>query len=179
MVTGLARRAAALRRGGYAVSRFPLEEARANLARARADAGPLFQATCDAFRKLCPPDYPRLDDNGIAGAGGSTGIRFSRWHAFFITLDHIKQKKPATEKPAGLAGALGVTFKRLPGAPLPPPDPGARYELATLSLRWDESRGWVEVRRPLPGAWDRAMIEEQLTSYLAGLAYDLAAGFPE
>ena len=50
-------------------------------------------------------------------------------------------------KPAGLIGALGVTRKRLPGEPLPPPDPNLALELTVLALRWDELRGWVEVRR--------------------------------
>ena len=44
-----------------------------------------------------------------------------------------------------------------------------------LGLRWDEDRGWVEVRRPLPPRWDLAMLRDHLTAHLIGLNYDLLA----
>ena len=45
------------------------------LERLRATAGPLLQAVAGAYAGLCPPGYPALDDNGIPGPGGSTGLR--------------------------------------------------------------------------------------------------------
>src|ERR671922_299807 len=90
--------------------------------------------------------------------------------------DQPKTPRPAEPGPAGLAGALGVRLKRLPGQPLPPPDPHARFELVVLGLRWDDDRGWVEVRRPLDSRWDQTMLQDHLTAYLLGLNYDVAAG---
>ena len=66
-----------------------------------------------------------------------------------------------------------MTRKRLPGEPLPPPDPDVALELTVLALRWDESRGWVEVRRPLDPAWTPETLQEHLTAYALGFNYDV------
>jgi hypothetical protein len=149
---------------------------RAALARVRREARPLFEAVARAYDGLCPSGFPVLEDNGIAGPGGSIGVRFSPKHVFFVALEHAKKRPPAEPGPARLAGALGVRLKRLPGQPLPPPDPHARFELVVLGLRWDDDRGWVEVRRPLDSRWDQTMLQDHLTAYLLGLNYDVAAG---
>jgi hypothetical protein len=148
----------------------------AALERLRATAGPLLEAVGGAYAGLCPPGYPALDDNGIPGPGGSIGLRLSRWHAVYFALEHRKKPRKAEPKPAGLAGALGVTRKRLPGEPLPPPDPNLEQELAVLALRWDEGRGWVEVRRPLHPSWSPETLQEHLVAYLLAFNYDVAAG---
>ncbi|MGH2367726.1 MAG: hypothetical protein ACRDI2_05955, partial [Chloroflexota bacterium] len=150
----------------------------AALARLREVIRPLLDGVAAAYEALCPPGYPSVEDNGIEGPGGSVGLRFSRWHAIFFALEHAPKKKAAEAKPAGLAGALGVVPKRLPGEPLPPPDPNAETELTVQLLRWDEGRGWVEVRRPLHPRWTLEMLQEHLVAYLIGLNYDLTAGLP-
>jgi hypothetical protein len=172
----LRRRVDALRRDGARWRPLRGEAGPEALARLRREARPLLEAMGEAYRDLLPPGYPALDDNGIAGAGGSIGLRLSRWHAVFFALEHVKQKKAPPPKPAGLIGALGVTRKRLPGEPLPPPDPNVELELTVLSLRWDEARGWVEVRRPLDPAWTGQTLQEHLTAYALGFNYDVAAG---
>jgi len=172
----LRRRADALRRNGDRWRPLRGGDGPEALARVRREARPLLEALGEAYRDLLPPGYPALDDNGIAGAGGSIGLRLSRWHAVFFALEHVKRKQAAPPKPAGLIGALGVTRKRLPGEPLPPPDPNVALELTVLALRWDESRGWVEVRRPLDPAWTAETLQEHLTAYALGFNYDVAAG---
>lgn len=147
------------------------------LARLREMARSLFDDVLVAYGPFCPPEFPMLEDNGIPGPGGATGVRFSRWHAFFFALEHAGKRKPPP-KPPGLTGATGVPFKRMPGQPLPPPDPNVELTLVALSLRWDESRGWVEVRRRLPETWDVAVLSDHLAAYLSGLNYDLAAPGP-
>lgn len=154
----------------------PADAGRETLAAVREAVRPLLEAVADTYRGLCPDGYPLVEDNGITGAGGSVGVRFSPWHAFFVSLDNVRKPRPkAEEAPAvpGVATAPGVRLKRLPGSPLPPPDPNVRVELATLALRWDPERGWVEVRRALPVRWDRSMVEEHLAGYLIGLNYDV------
>ena len=132
----------------------------------------------ERYRPLCPTGFPVVEDNAIEGAGGSIGLRFSKWHAFFFALEHAPKRKAAAPPPAlsGTPGLATVRLKRLPGQPLPPPNPNVELLLFVLALRWDESRGWVEVRRPLPAAWDQEVLVEHLAAYLAGLNYDLAAG---
>jgi hypothetical protein len=168
-------RAEALRRSVYPSPPLGLEDGRRALAAVRDEARVLFQETARAYESLCPAGYPQLEDNGITGPGGSIGLRFSAWHAFFFGLEHHKHTKPAAQRVPARVGDAPVR-KRMPGEPLPPPDPTTRVELVTLALRWDESRGWVEVRRPLPARWDRAMLWEHLAAYLVGLNHDLAAG---
>jgi hypothetical protein len=147
------------------------------LARLREVARPLLAEVARAYADRCPQEYPRLEDNGIQGPGGSIGLRLSPWHAVFFALEHLPTKrKGSAPKPAGLAGALGLQPKRMPGDPLPPPDPHVALELAVLAMRWDEGRGWVELRRPLPAAWTPAMLQEHLTAYLIGFNFDLARG---
>lgn len=138
----------------------------------------MLEIVATSYADLCPAGYPQVEDNEIEGAGGSIGIRFSAWHAFFLALQRAPRPKKTEPKPSGLAGALDIRMKRMPGDPLPPPDPNVRLELVTLGLRWDPERGWVEIRRVLPQAWKIFMVEEQFDAYLAGLNYDLAAGLP-
>jgi hypothetical protein len=64
----------------------------------------------------------------------------------------------------------------MPGDPLPPRDPQEPLELVVLGLRWDDDRGWVEVRRRLDPRWDAHVLAEHLTAYLLGLNHDIAAG---
>ena len=45
-----------------------------------------------------------------------------------------------------------------------------------LALRWDEGRGWVEVRRPLHPRWSPETLQEHLVAYLLAFNYDVAAG---
>ena len=45
-----------------------------------------------------------------------------------------------------------------------------------LALRWDEGRGWVEVRRPLHPRWRPETLQEHLVAYLLAFNYDVAAG---
>jgi hypothetical protein len=172
----LRRRADALRQDGDRWRPLKGEAGPAALAEVRAAARPLLVALGEAYRDLLPPGYPALDDNEIPGAGGSIGLRLSRWHAVFFALEHARKQKAPEPKPGGLIGALGVTRKRLPGEPLPPPDPNVELELAVLSLRWDDARGWVEVRRPLDPAWTAETLQEHLSAYVLGFNYDVAAG---
>jgi hypothetical protein len=151
------------------------DSGRQELARARRLATPLLERVVASFAVHCPPGFPAIEDNGIDGPGGSIGVRFSRWHAFFLALE--REPKPRAARPApGEREDDDPPRKRLPGEPLPPPDPETSLELVTLSLRWDEARGWVEVRRALPAGWDEVMLEEHLAAYLVGLSYDLASG---
>ncbi len=159
-------------------ARLPLDQARDGFRRLRDEVQPLLASAAEAYRPLCLAGYPVLEDNGIEGPGGSFGLRFSAWHAFHCAFENAKKPKKNEPKPTGLAGALDIRVKRMPGDPLPPRDPNDRFELATLALRWDEDRGWVEVRRVLPERWTRDMIEELFAAYLAGFAYDVAAGLP-
>jgi hypothetical protein len=154
------------------------EAGSAALARVRGEAHPLLEAVVGAYSGLCAPGFPVLEDNGIDGPGGSIGVRFSPHHAIYIALERVQAPKKAEPKPSGLAGALGVRLKRMPGQPLPPPDPHARYELVVLGLRWDDARGWVEVRRPLDPRWDAAMLQQHLCGYLLGFNFDIVAGLP-
>ncbi|MBI3971904.1 MAG: hypothetical protein HY332_11495 [Chloroflexi bacterium] len=145
-------------------------------------ARPQLDAVAASYAPLCPPGYPVVEDNEIRGPGGSIGLRFSKWHSFFFALEHAKRRRPAASKPSGLRAVPRdpeVKMKRLPGQPLPPPDVNTPLELVTLALRWEEARGWVEIRRPLPAQWDEAMLWEHLAAYLIGINYDLAAGWPE
>ena len=171
-------RANQLQQDSAAPAKLPLDAAEREFARLRAEVRPLLDATVSAYAPLCPPDYPKIEDNGIPGPGGSLGIRFSIWHAFHVAFEHAKKPKSDEPKPTGLAGALDIRVKRMPGDPLPPRDPKDRFELSVLSLRWDPDRGWVEVRRVLPAQWTVEMVAELLDAYLAGLAYDVAAGLP-
>ena len=174
----LRERAAELQRDGAAPAQLPLDVAEREFARLRDATRPLLDQTATAFAQLCPPGYPRLEDNGIPGPGGSLGLRFSVWHAFHVAFEHAKKPKSDEPKPTGLAGALDIRVKRMPGDPLPPRDPKERFELSIQALRWDADRGWVEVRRVLPERWSAEMVAEQLAAYLAGFAYDVAAGLP-
>jgi hypothetical protein len=157
----------------------PAADAQASFGRMRREALSVLEAAVAAYGDLCPPGYPLLEDNGIEGAGGSVGVRFSAWHAFFLSLQNAPRPKNVELKPAGLAGALDVRVKRMPGDPLPPPDPNVRLELVVQSLRWDGERGWVEVRRVLPRAWNLGMVQDLFAAFLAGFNYDVAAGLPE
>ena len=174
----LRERAAQLVRDGAVPAALTLETAEREFARLRDALRPLLDQTVAAYRDLSPPGYPKIEDNGIPGPGGSLGIRFSAWHAFHVAFEHAKKPKSEEPKPTGLAGALDIRVKRMPGDPLPPRDPKDRFELSVLALRWDEDRGWVEVRRVLPAAWSIEMVAELLEAYLAGFAYDVAAGLP-
>jgi hypothetical protein len=175
-LAALRARAEALREVQRAGQPLRAEAGQQALAAARTAARPLLAAVVDAYHGLCPPGYPVVEDNRIEGAGGSIGVRFSRWHAFFVSLDNVRKRKPEEPKADAVARAAGVRLKRLPGEPLPPPDPNVTLELATQALRWDDDRGWVEMRHVLPSNWDPAMIEEHLAGYLIGLNYDLGAG---
>lgn len=157
----------------------PLDVAEAGFASLLAVARPLLEEAASAFRDVCPPGYPSVEDNAIPGPGGSVGVRFSAWHAFHIAFENVKKPKKAGPKPAGLAGALNIRVRRMPGDPLPPRDQNDRFELALLALRWDEGRGWVEVRRVLPAAWTEEMVAELFVAYLIGFSYDVAAGLPQ
>ena len=174
----LRERAVQLQREGAAPAKLPFESAEREFARLRDAVRPLLDATAASFGELCPPDYPKIEDNGIPGPGGSLGLRFSVWHAFHVAFEHAKKSKTDEPKPTGLAGALDIRVKRMPGDPLPPRDPTDRFELSVLALRWDEDRGWVEVRRVLPAQWTVEMVAELLDAYLAGFVYDVAAGLP-
>ena len=156
----------------------PLDAAVSGYAILRAVARPLLEEAAGIFRAVCPPGYPAVEDNGIPGPGGSVGVRFSAWHAFHIAFENVKQPKKAEPKPAGLAGGLNIRVRRMPGDPLPPRDRSDRFELALLALRWDEGRGWVEVRRVLPAEWTEEMVAELFGAYLIGFCYDVAAGLP-
>ncbi|HET7771688.1 MAG TPA: hypothetical protein VFN74_23145 [Chloroflexota bacterium] len=171
-------RAVALQRDAAVPAQLPLESAEREFARLRAATRPLLEATAAAFEPLTPAGYPRIEDNGIPGPGGSLGLRFSVWHAFHVAFEHAKKPRSDEPKPTGLAGALDIRVKRMPGDPLPPRDPQERFELSIQALRWDADRGWVEVRRVLPERWTTEMLAEQLEAYLAGFAYDVAAGLP-
>ena len=174
----LRQRAAQLQRDGAAPAQLPLEAAEREFVRLCEASRPLLESTAAAFDSLCPSGYPRIEDNGIPGPGGSLGLRFSVWHAFHVAFEHAKKPKSDEPKPTGLAGALDIRVKRMPGDPLPPRDPHERFELSIQALRWDADRGWVEVRRVLPERWTTEMLAEQLEAYLAGFAYDVAAGLP-
>lgn len=156
----------------------PVAEAQESFARLRRECRVMLDLAASAYADLCPAGYPQVEDNQIEGAGGSVGIRFSAWHAFFLALQRAPRPKKTEPKASGLAGALDIRMKRMPGDPLPPPDPNVRLELATLSLRWDTERGWVEIRRVLPREWRVSMVEEQFDAYLTGFNYDVAAGLP-
>ena len=71
----LRRRADALRRDGDRWRPLRGGAGPEALARVRRAARPLLEALGEAYRDLLPPGYPALDDNGIAGAGGSIGLR--------------------------------------------------------------------------------------------------------
>ena len=159
--------------------RLPLHEALQAYPRLRDAARPLLDSAVATYADLCPTGYPTLEDNQILGPGGSLGVRFSLWHAFHVALENARKPRSDEPKPKGLAGVLDIRVKRMPGDPLPPRDPNDRYELAVLALRWDADRGWVEVRRVLPADWSAEMVAELLEAYLAGFAYDVAAGLPE
>ena len=159
-------------------AQLPLDAAEREFARLRQEVRPLLDATVTAYAALCPSDHPKIQDNGIPGPGGSLGVRFSIWHAFHVAFENARKPKSDDPKPTGLAGALDIRVKRMPGDPLPPRDPKDRFELSVLALRWDPDRGWVEVRRVLPAAWKIEMIAELLDAYLTGFAYDVAAGLP-
>lgn len=156
----------------------PLDEAGRQFERLRAASRALLEAASSAFDGVCPRGFPSIEDNGIVGPGASVGIRFSKWHAFHFALERVKKHKKQEPKPPGLAGALDIRLKRMPGDPLPPRDPRDRFELAALALRWDPDRGWVEVRRVLPAAWTTDMLADLFEAYLVGFAYDVAAGLP-
>jgi len=159
-------------------ARLPLDAAQLGYARLLAVARPLLIEAAGAFRDMCPPGYPAVEDNGIPGPGGSVGVRFSAWHAFHVAFENVKKPKKDEPKPAGLAGALDIRVRRMPGDPLPPRDRNDRFELATLALRWDEDRGWGEVRHVLPAAWTEEMVAAHFEAYLIGFCYDIAAGLP-
>lgn len=177
-LTRLRSRAGDLLAAAAAPAQLPLDAAQSGYARLRAETRPLLEATAAAYADLCPAGYPKLQDNEIPGPGGSLGLRFSAWHAFHVAFENARKPKKDEPKPTGLAGALDIRVKRMPGDPLPPRDPNDRFELSVQALRWDPDRGWVEVRRVLPALWTPEMIAELLDAYLTGFAYDVAAGLP-
>jgi hypothetical protein len=171
-------RARALDHAGARPAQLPLDAARDGFDQLRAAARPLFEAAAAAYGDVCPAGYPSVEDNGIAGPGASLGVRFSPWHAYFVGFENARRPAKAEPKPAGLAGALDIRVRRMPGDPLPPRDPNDRFELTALGMRWDEDRGWVETRRVLPSPWTPDMLAELFEAYLAGFNYDVAAGLP-
>ena len=177
-LAALRRRTEQLISAGAAPGALTRDDAHEGYARLRAAAEPLFSSVIGAYAGLCPDGFPVIEDNGIMGPGGSLGVRFSAWHAFHVAFENAKKPKKDEPKPTGLAGALDIRVKRMPGDPLPPPDPKDRFELVTLGLRWDADRGWIETRRVLPAAWTEEMVAEHLEAYLAGFSYDVAAGLP-
>jgi hypothetical protein len=175
-LAGLRRRAEALRAMGPMPDPIRRVEGEASYARLRAAARALFEAAVEAYRGLCPPGYPCIDDNGILVTGGAIGIRFSEHHSFWFAFEQVKRKKPRkeTEEPLGLAGALGYDpNRRLPGSPPPRPKPSDPVRLAMIALRFDEFSGWSEIHRPLDPRWDETLLREHLAAYLATFGYDV------
>jgi hypothetical protein len=171
-------RAQQLKETGAVPASLRLEEAATGWQQLREVGRQLVRAAAETYGPLCPEGYPTIEDNGIDGPGGSVGVRFSIWHAFHFAFQHAKKRKKAEPKPTGLAGALDIRVKRMPGDPLPPRDPNDRFELVTQGLRWDEDRGWVETRFVLPVKWTEGMLLDLLAAYLAGFNLDVAAGLP-
>src|SRR5687768_15963879 len=85
-----------------------LEDATRDFGRFRHALRPLLDAIGAAYAELCPNGYPRIEDNEIPGPGGSVGMRFSAWHAFYVAFENAKKPKSADPKPTGLAGALDI-----------------------------------------------------------------------
>lgn len=153
-----------------------LADGRVALAHLRLTARPLLEEVVKRYGAACHRGFPVLEDNGIEGAGGSIGVRFSRWHALYFSLENATRRTSSSGKVAISLESGDPTRKRLPGEPMPPPDPNRKVTLAALALRWDDDRGWMEMRRPLPPRPTERELREQLLICLTGLNYDLAAG---
>jgi hypothetical protein len=178
-LAALRRKAAAWQEAGPMPDPLRREDGEHAFARLRGASRRLFEATARAYRDLCPEGYPRIEDNGIPGPGGAIGLRLGPHHAFFCSLEHVRQKARREERTEGLAGALGLsTRKRLPGDPLPPADPDQPVRLALLALRWDAAGGWSEVRRVLDPRWDEALLFAHLGAFLLGFGYDATLAAP-
>jgi hypothetical protein len=174
-LAALRRRAERLRARGPMPDPLRRIEGQAGYARLRETARALFEATVAAYQGLCPEGYPRIDDNGILGTGGAIGIRFSDHHSFWFSFERVRPRRPqpARAGPVATAAPEPVSRRRLPGEPLPPPDPDEPVRLAMLALRWDERNGWSELHRPLDPRWDERLLREHLAAFLTGVAYDL------
>jgi hypothetical protein len=175
----LRRRTEALRTAGAMPDPLRRQAGEASFARLRATARTLFDATIAAYRGLCPRGYPVIDDNGIAGTGGAVGIRFSEHHSFFFALERAtppKKKETVDEIRSRQAAQESAPRKRMPGDPLPPPNPEEPVRLAMIALRYDERSGWAEVHRTLDPRWDEQLLREHLSAYLVGVAYDVTVG---
>jgi hypothetical protein len=178
-LAALRRKAAAWQGAGPMPDPLRREDGERAFARLRVASRRLFEAARRAYRDLCPEGYPQIEDNGIPGPGGAIGLRLGPHHAFFCSLEHVRQKARRGERTEGLAGALGLsTKKRLPGDPLPPAGPDQPVRLALLALRWDAAGGWSEVRRVLDPRWDEALLFEHLGAFLLGFGYDATLAAP-
>src|SRR5688572_6310498 len=58
-------RADGLSAAGAKPALLPLDAAERGFARLRSEVRPLLDATAGAYAELCPPGYPKLQDNGI------------------------------------------------------------------------------------------------------------------
>ncbi len=175
-LAALRRRALALQTAGPMPDPLRRQDGEASFARLRAVALALFEATIHAYRGICPAGYPVIDDNEIAGTGGAVGIRFSEHHSFFFALERVappKKKETADEVRRRQAIEESPPRKRMPGDPLPPPNPDEPVRLAMIALRYDERSGWAEVHRPLDPRWDQQLLREHLAAYLVGVGYDV------
>ena len=174
-LAALQQRAEALRDAGPMRDPISRAEGEQSLARLREVARGLFEGIVAAYRGLCAIGYPVIDDNAIPGTGGAIGIRFDEHHSFFFTFERVKPKKKGDGKDAaaGAEAREAPRRKRMPGDPLPPPDPGEPVRLAMIGLRWDEHNGWQETHRPLDPRWDERLLREHLAAYLVGVGYDL------
>jgi hypothetical protein len=172
----LRRRVEALRASGPMPDPLRRADGEASFARLRAAARALFAATIAAYQGFCPAGYPAVDDNEISGTGGAVGIRFSEHHSFFFALERVvvRQKKDTVEElRRRQAAQTEPPRKRMPGDPIPPPDPNEPVRLAMIALRFDERSGWAEVHRTLDPRWDELLLREHLAAYLVGVGYDV------
>jgi hypothetical protein len=173
-LAALRRRAEVLRRAGPMPDPITREEGERLFARLRESVRTLLEATVEAYRGQCPEGYPLVDDNQIPGTGGAIGVRFDEHHSFFFTFERVARKQKKDKERAGSAGAPETApKKRMPGDPLPPPDPDEPVRLAMIALRYDEHSGWQETHRPLDPRWDEQLLREHLAAYLVGVGYDL------
>src|SRR5438093_1796213 len=173
-LAALRRRADVLRHAGPMPDPITREEGERHFARLRESVRTLVAATVEAYRGLCPDGYPVVDDNQITGTGGAIGVRFDEHHSFFFTFERVGRKQKQDKARARTADTPGAApRKRMPGDPLPPPDPHEPARLAMIALRYDERSGWQETHRPLDPRWDEQLLREHLAAYLVGVGYDL------